>query len=259
MKKNKMMRIASLLLIAVLLTTSVISGTFAKYVTSDNHTEAARVAKFGVDVVASGSLFSNTYITHDATAGDSDTDKISVKSTDDAKVVAPGTSNNNGLTFKVTGTPEVDVRVNLTVTGADIFLKGTNLPDKTIGKAGTFSLANIYYPVKYTLTQTKKGSQPNTLVDGKTIADVKTALENLSAYYNTNTDLEEEVGTLKLTWEWAFGGEQTLNGTTFDATTVDKADTLLGDLAAGTATGVASADYSLDTSVAITVSVTQVD
>ena len=43
MKKNKMMRLASFLLIAVLLTTSVISGTFAKYVTTDAQWDSARV------------------------------------------------------------------------------------------------------------------------------------------------------------------------------------------------------------------------
>ena len=44
MKKNKMMRIASVLLVAVILTTCAISGTFAKYVTSGNGSDNARVA-----------------------------------------------------------------------------------------------------------------------------------------------------------------------------------------------------------------------
>ena len=46
MKKNKMMRIASALLVAVILTTCAISGTFAKYVTSTPGSDSARVAKF---------------------------------------------------------------------------------------------------------------------------------------------------------------------------------------------------------------------
>ena len=43
MKKNKMMRAASALMVATLLTTSVISGTFAKYVTSVNSSDWARI------------------------------------------------------------------------------------------------------------------------------------------------------------------------------------------------------------------------
>ena len=61
MKKNKMMRIAGGLLIAVLLTTSIISGTFAKYVTTGSAADEARVARFGVTVTGSGSLFAKNY------------------------------------------------------------------------------------------------------------------------------------------------------------------------------------------------------
>ena len=49
MKKNKMMRLASGLLVAVLLTTCAISGTFAKYTSKVEGTDAARVAEFTVD------------------------------------------------------------------------------------------------------------------------------------------------------------------------------------------------------------------
>ena len=43
MKKNIMMRVASALLIAVLLTTCAISGTFAKYVSTASGSDTARV------------------------------------------------------------------------------------------------------------------------------------------------------------------------------------------------------------------------
>jgi hypothetical protein len=62
MKKNKMMRLASLLLVCVLLTTSVISGTFAKYTTSYTANDTARVAKWGFDqATLSFDLFAATY------------------------------------------------------------------------------------------------------------------------------------------------------------------------------------------------------
>ena len=47
MKKNRMMRLASILLVCVLLTTSVISGTFAKYTTTVTALDKAHVAKWG--------------------------------------------------------------------------------------------------------------------------------------------------------------------------------------------------------------------
>lgn len=65
MKKNKMMRAASALLIAVLLTTCAVSGTFAKYTTSETGSDTARVAKWGVEVTAEGTMFADAYATDD--------------------------------------------------------------------------------------------------------------------------------------------------------------------------------------------------
>ena len=61
MKKNKMMRLASVLLVLTLLSTSVISGTFAKYITTDSANDSARVAKWGVVASVKGDLFGQTY------------------------------------------------------------------------------------------------------------------------------------------------------------------------------------------------------
>ena len=52
MRKNRMMRAASALLVAVLMTTCTISGTFAKYVTEASGGDTARVAQWGVSVSA---------------------------------------------------------------------------------------------------------------------------------------------------------------------------------------------------------------
>ena len=67
MRKNKMMRAASALMVAVLLTTCTISGTFAKYVTTASGNDTARVAKWGVQIDMAGfsdvdnDLFAKTY------------------------------------------------------------------------------------------------------------------------------------------------------------------------------------------------------
>ena len=56
------MRTASGLMIAALLTTSMISGTFAKYTTADAAQDSARAAKWGVNLGISGSLYGDACI-----------------------------------------------------------------------------------------------------------------------------------------------------------------------------------------------------
>ena len=87
MKKNKMMRTAAVLLVAVLLTTSVISGTFAKYTTSAASTDTARVANWGFDNAATiniENLFQTSY--------DKNVNGV-------VDVIAPGTSNSASFQF----------------------------------------------------------------------------------------------------------------------------------------------------------------
>ena len=114
MKKNRMMRVASALLVAVLLTTCAISGTFAKYVTSDSSTDSARVAKWGVTAKIDGSLFGEHYNEYST---DVTSNKISanvtgsVDTSESDNIVAPGTESDKGLTLSVNGTPEVSYRI----------------------------------------------------------------------------------------------------------------------------------------------------
>ena len=123
MKKNRMMRLASILLVCVLLSTSVISGTFAKYVTTDAQQDTARVAKWGVVASISGDLFGATYTkaedgnkitTYSENAGTVSSVKKTVdgETVADSFVVAPGTKNDQGLTISITGTPEVSTKVH---------------------------------------------------------------------------------------------------------------------------------------------------
>lgn len=218
MKKNRMMRLASVLLVCVLLTTSVISGTFAKYVTADSGSDSATVAKWGVTVTGiANTLFANTY------AKDSETAITNtVSATQD--LVAPGTKNEQGVTFSLTGTPEVAVNVKIEVTdaagtGAPVDVKlvaGTYNNPTGIGDA-EFILTEDYHPIEFTL---KDGS--TTLKTG-TLAEIETYLEaaNVNKDYAPGTDLskifgESGTGTYTLTWAWTFNGN-------------DAADTYLGN------------------------------
>ena len=236
MKKNKMMRLASSLLVAVLLTSSVISGTFAKYVTEGSNEDSARVAKFGVAVVATGNLFDTTYKkatenTPGEGADDSDSVRMTVESSNSEKVVAPGTKNDQGLKIQVTGTPEVDVIIDVEVeTSSDIYLED-------------------YKPLKYSLHQTSYTSNEGYLVKNGTLDDVVTALNGLNnQHFDANQNLDTVFGTLTLTWEWAYEVDEES----------DKYDTLLGDIQADSAKG-ASYDYCLNTGIKFKVTVTQED
>ena len=131
MKKNWTMRVALLIVALTLITSCFVGGTFAKYVTGASYEDTARVAKFGVLLTIDGdSGFATKYATDDATYKGAYT----VEATD--KVVAPGTpaglktetsetevsqennraeatDENKALTFGISGTPEVAVRINI--------------------------------------------------------------------------------------------------------------------------------------------------
>lgn len=147
MKKNKFMRIASVLLIVTLLSTSVISGTFAKYTTEAEGSDSATVAKWGVNLLISGDLFGKTY------KGTATTDTngltVSAASSNTNNVVAPGTKNDTGLTFKVEGTPEVAGKITTKITYKDIFLAagtyGVMVQAQSITAANFAELKNSLY------------------------------------------------------------------------------------------------------------------
>ncbi len=111
MKKNKMMRLASCLLVAILLTTSVISGTFAKYTTSANSSDSARVAKWG---------FSTDNVSLDLTNLFKDAYDKNVKGATD--VIAPGTTNSATFGFTYDGdtvaAPEVAYTFTVSTAGS---------------------------------------------------------------------------------------------------------------------------------------------
>ena len=119
MKKNVMMRVASALLVAVLLTTCAISGTFAKYTTYNASQDTARVAKWGVTVSVSGAdAFAEAYKETKENRGSASAtveSKLNDGSTNGDDVLAPGT-NGTLATIDVNGAPEVDVDVTVDAT-----------------------------------------------------------------------------------------------------------------------------------------------
>lgn len=123
MKNNKMMRAASGLMIAALLTTGMISGTFAKYITQDELNDSARVAKWGVNLGISGNLYGEAYDGTNNTIVTSGSTATVQSSSASEKVVAPGTKNaNSGLHITLNGKPEVSTKVYGTVKTQNIYL-----------------------------------------------------------------------------------------------------------------------------------------
>lgn len=212
MKKNRMMRLASGLLVAVLITTSTISGTFAKYVTEDSAKDEARVAKFGVTVTATGDMFDDNYESGDVVSYASTL--VGYDPANPENVLAPGTEKTNAMTFTVTGQPEVKVATNY---------------------EATVTLANWgdYCPLIFTVDGVTYGTVDttatnNTYADATALAAaLDTLIESRSATYDANKDLTTETAdNLTISWEWPFS----------TSAANDVKDTALGDAAAtGTA------------------------
>lgn len=173
MRKNKMMRFASGLLVAVLLTTSIISGTFAKYTSSASGSDTATVAKWsfmamGKDIAVKGS---NTNLSFDLFKTIKDTGNTDdEKDVAAGKKIAPGTS--GSFAFDVKNTSEVTAKYTIKLTEANA--------------------SNV--PLQYSL-------------DGKTWKDsiAELDMEDL-------TDHRLEMGSDKVThtvyWRWAYEGTE---------------------------------------------------
>lgn len=192
-KKNATLRVAVVLLAVTLLSTGLLGGTLAKYVTAGTTSDTARVAKWGVTITAddTNSLFEKTYAKDDSAYSGT----LSVEAT--AEVLAPGTSG-SVVGFTVTGTPEVASRLSFTVNETNSKLTGWG----------------SYEPVLWTLTV--GGTD---VVDGGTFAALIAGLKAQTADFAPNTDLASGL-SYEISWEWPFY---------VDAAS-DVADTALGDL-----------------------------
>ncbi|MBO7665909.1 MAG: hypothetical protein J6S70_00615 [Clostridia bacterium] len=298
MKKNWTMRVALLIVVLTLITSCFVGGTFAKYVTGASYEDTARVAKFGVLLSIEGEGFATKYATDDTTY----TGAYTVEAED--KVVAPGTpaglktetsetevsqennraeatDENKALTFGISGTPEVAVRINIEfgkdfkdvvlpkgtytdytqlvpfeleedpatssievseVTEAPADTKADAAPEVgTYGYYETFKLDEDYYPIVYTLKEGDKELAKGSLKD---IVDFVTEF-SATADYAPGTVFDTE---FTLTWEWPFESGN------------DEADTFLGNLAAGVIPEDEIPEGANTTiNFALTITVTQID
>ena len=119
MKKNVMMRVASALLVAVLMTTCAISGTFAKYTSTQTDSDTARVAKWDIKLNGKSiteafdfDLFKTIIDTKDG-AAEGDMAPI------DGTVIAPGTKGSFDIVLKNDSEVTAEYVIDYTVTNAN--------------------------------------------------------------------------------------------------------------------------------------------
>ena len=184
--KNKFLRLASILMMACLMTTCVISGTFAKYVSTTTASDSARVAKWGFKEasITIDDLFKNVY----------DTDKV-VAETD---VIAPGTTSSTTIQFAF-----------------DAGTSGVAAPEVAYSFEVDASASTIADVIK------NNTNIQWALVAGNTAPADDSAewdtWDELIAEINGLTDMEVEANTLPalsagaytIAWRWVFEGNDT--------------------------------------------------
>lgn len=202
MKKNKIMRFASALLVLAMLTTCVISGTFAKYTTSTTGTDKARVAYWGFDQDAATTI--------DLFDGEYTNVKASGEVDGFSNVVAPGTSKTSTFAFGYTNyktnkitAPEVayTFTVNPTITGDHDELDANPSFKWTLAKGD--AAATKYNTVDDLLNAIKALSGDATGSKNYNPGELPAAFTSADEVYTIG-------------WEWAFEGS-------------DAADTALGN------------------------------
>ena len=187
MKKNYMMRLAAVLLVLVLLSTCVISGTFAKYTTEKSATDSATVANWGITLSIEGdkAVYDDDKTNKDAT----------VKVLTDA-LAAPGTYEK--FTVKLTGTPEVayKIKVNASLTLSNWEIDGTP-----------------YCPLVFTVGSTsyeKEDTESVSEFAARVVAAINTAICGESdgeATYNAGASVPTTANEVLIDWTWKFAGD----------------------------------------------------
>lgn len=173
MRKNKMMRFASGLLVATLLTTCIISGTFAKYTSSAAGTDSARVAKWSFmvgdkDIATENSVDFNLFNTVKESNVTDDEEHIKDK---DGSIIAPGTGGSFAIVLENKSEVTAKYAIDFTETNTN----------------------NV--PIEYSTDKTNWTSNINTL--DITADDTETAL----AYENGTK-------TITVYWRWSYEAGQ---------------------------------------------------
>ena len=226
MKNNKMMRIASVLLVAVLLSTCVISGTFAKYVTSTTGTANARVAHWGFEAIDNSIVFADLFKTTYDNVASSESGK---------NVIAPGTTGYGTFKFDYdndAAAPEVAYTFEVSTEGstcADEIQNNKNiiwyLNDTKAGTNGTWT--ELLNAIK--------------ALSGEADGSKEYAAGKLPDAFNSNQ-------TIKISWEWKYDGGDATYNVDGQELNQDQYDTYMGNM-----------DVLSNVTLKVTITATQID
>lgn len=178
MKKNVMMRVASALLVAVLMTTCAISGTFAKYTTTVTSSDSAKVAKwaFTIDGTAIANNFAfdlaETWTDYDGSA------EVDV----DSKLLAPGTKGK----FDIVLVNQSEVNAKYSLKLEETF---NNLPD---------GFDTTKFPVEYSVNGTEWNADISQVKIDETDIAMSTGSATITVFWRWDfgsTDAENEIDT----------------------------------------------------------------
>lgn len=239
--KKKRLGIVVVMLVLVLAIGATAGTTLARYISSATiASETATVAKWGYTISGTtAGLFSDKY---NAGAFATD-DTVDVKSSSDALIVAPGTSNlgsdnEAGLVdlLTISGSAEVDAELIIDVSAfAPIVLSNNE------------DMEGAYYPLRWKVGESNYSRNIKTASDlakliskNLTLADGLESKLTISCKDETvivkipqGTDLGTAGIKLQISWKWDF---QTLKSGSVeegDATYYDMEDTLLGYISEG--------------------------
>ena len=186
-KRNKAMRLASALMVLALLTVCAVSGTFAKYVTSAEGTDTARVAKWGFTTTSLdlSDLFKQTYDNTVSAAADA---------------IAPGTTGSDTFEFVFGGqagidAPEVDYAFTVDTDGSTV---GDNIKTNT----------NILWK----LDDGSFGTWDELIASIKALSGDATGTKTYKAG-NLPTEFPAAGKAHTVTWKWVFFDESTASTT----------------------------------------------
>ena len=215
MKKNKVLRLASVLMMACLLTTCVISGTFAKYVSTKSAQDKARVAYWGFKgaTLEINDLFANAYDNTDGEATVKST-QIDPDTNEEVDVIAPGTEGSVTIQYKYVENgsitaPEVaykfevstagsscanEIKVNENITWA--LVPGSTAPAADATEWGTWD-ALLTKIAGLSVERVEAGELPALSKGAYTIA-WKWAFKEDGASNAKDTDMSESLAEVKL-------------------------------------------------------------
>ena len=196
MKKNWFLRIATLAIVLTVATACLVSGTLARYVTTETGQDLARVAAWGVEITATDG---DTFVTEQGDLGEGE---FSFQSGNTDDIVAPGMTGQ--MLFEYSGTPEVGLDIVYSVTGD--------------GYTGDWTEDGVvdYFPLQFTATYQLASDTDVVICTDQSYTAFVTALEEFYRFYAAGEDLSEY--SLLIEWEWPLDGGN------------DAGDTYLGDL-----------------------------